>query len=108
MLAFVADFGCRPWRTSYLPASATLPLAAYLGTSSPPGEDINPNTGDWQSLVLVNREAYSMNGGVPDGLSPGGYDYITWLHELGHDLGLAHPHDDGGIVDDFSGRHIRF
>ena len=74
-----------------------------LGTSSPPGEDINPNTGDWQSLVLVNRDAYSMNGGVPDGLSPGGYDYITWLHELGHDLGLAHPHDDGGTSTIFPG-----
>ena len=78
-------------------------IGGYLGTSSPPGEDKNPNTNDWQSLVLVNREAYSMNGGVPDGLSPGGYDYITWLHELGHDLGLAHPHDDGGTSTIFPG-----
>ena len=78
-------------------------IGGSLGTSSPPGEDINPDTGDWQSLVLVNRDAYSMNGGVPDGLSPGGYDYITWLHELGHDLGLAHPHDDGGSSTIFPG-----
>ena len=30
---------------------------------------------------------------------PGGYSYITLVHELGHGLGLAHPHD-GGSADD--------
>ena len=74
-----------------------------LGTSLPPGTYYNPTIHDWQSVVLVNREAYSMNGSVPDGLSPGGYDYITWLHEFGHDLGLAHPHDNGGTSTIFPG-----
>ena len=74
-----------------------------LGTSLPPGEYFNPTINDWQSVVLVNRDAYSMNGGVPDGLNPGGIDYITWLHELGHDLGLAHPHDNGGTSTIFPG-----
>ena len=27
-------------------------------------------------------------------LTPGGYGYETLLHELGHTLGLAHPHED--------------
>lgn len=29
------------------------------------------------------------------GLAQGGYAYVTLLHELGHGLGLAHPHDGG-------------
>lgn len=30
------------------------------------------------------------------GLSPGGYDFVTLVHEIGHGIGLAHPHDTGG------------
>lgn len=30
------------------------------------------------------------------GLAIGGYGYVTLIHELGHLLGLAHPHDGGG------------
>ena len=30
------------------------------------------------------------------GLNVGGNGYWTLIHELGHGLGLAHPHDDGG------------
>ncbi len=33
----------------------------------------------------------------------GSYDYITILHELGHVLGLAHPHDGGGSSSLFPG-----
>lgn len=33
------------------------------------------------------------------GLALGGYAYITLIHELGHLLGLAHPHDGGGAAD---------
>ena len=29
-------------------------------------------------------------------LRPGGYGFITILHEIGHGLGFAHPHDNGG------------
>jgi serralysin len=31
-----------------------------------------------------------------DYLQPGQYGYVTVIHELGHGMGLAHPHDGGG------------
>lgn len=33
------------------------------------------------------------------GLQQGGYGFVTILHELGHGLGLAHPHDGGSEFD---------
>jgi serralysin len=38
-----------------------------------------------------------------DSFDMGGYDFITLLHEIGHGLGLAHPHDDGGNSSIYSG-----
>ncbi|MAP95316.1 MAG: hypothetical protein CMK07_10235, partial [Ponticaulis sp.] len=35
-------------------------------------------------------------GWTVNGLKQGGYGWITLIHEFGHGLGLAHPHDDGG------------
>jgi Ca2+-binding RTX toxin-like protein len=29
-------------------------------------------------------------------LEPGAYGYANFIHEFGHGIGLAHPHDDGG------------
>jgi serralysin len=37
------------------------------------------------------------------GLVQGGYDFITLIHEIGHGLGLAHPHDGGGDNQRFPG-----
>ena len=36
-------------------------------------------------------------------LTQGSYGYLTILHELGHAMGLAHPHDGGGDGDLFPG-----
>jgi serralysin len=33
---------------------------------------------------------------TPANLKVGAYGYITLIHEIGHGMGLAHPHDDGG------------
>jgi serralysin len=37
------------------------------------------------------------------GLKQGGYGFLTLIHEIGHGLGLAHPHDYGGGSSIFPG-----
>jgi serralysin len=64
--------------------------ASTLGIADPPGTYLN-GAGDEQSWVSAIRTNYSSNA-----LYKGGYDYITWMHEIGHAMGLAHPHDNGG------------
>lgn len=56
---------------------------------------------NFQGGVLINRDAYQ-NGSTAS-LVTGGYDFVTYLHEFGHALGLAHPHDDGGTSTVFPG-----
>lgn len=57
-----------------------------LGEFNPPGED-------GQGIGYFNWQA---RGWDSSGLEQGGYGFVTLLHEIGHGLGLAHPHDDGG------------
>ena len=42
-------------------------------------------------------------GWTDAGLAQGGYGLITLIHEIGHGLGLAHPHDGGGDGQTFPG-----
>lgn len=74
-----------------------------LGYADPPGTYYDSLIGDYQSTVFINRDAYAGGISAPSGLSRGGYDYVTWLHEIGHALGLAHPHDTGGGSSTFPG-----
>jgi Ca2+-binding RTX toxin-like protein len=60
--------------------------ASLLGRMSPPNEE-NEGQAEFNSGDVRWTEA---------GLKPGGFYFPTLLHELGHGLGMAHPHDDGG------------
>lgn len=61
--------------------------ASYNGLMIPPGE---PNEG--VAVFARSAEGWDTNGG----LEQGGAGFQLMLHELGHGLGLAHPHDTGG------------
>ncbi|MBP6057961.1 MAG: M10 family metallopeptidase [Nitrosomonas sp.] len=65
----------------------------FLGVSIPPGEDVGPVV-NRQGAVILNRDAYYSSD--YSSLHPGGYDFTTFIHELGHAIGLKHPHDSGG------------
>lgn len=66
-------------------------IPGVLGYSEVPGYS-------WgEPLYMVfNGQAASWSA---SGLRPGGFGYLTILHELGHQLGLAHPHDGGSAGD---------
>src|SRR3990170_3126785 len=60
--------------------------ASLLGRMSPPGE--------------LNEGQAEFNAGdsrwTEEGLQLGGFYFPTLLHEFGHGMGMAHPHDNGG------------
>ena len=64
-----------------------------------PGDTNYVGTGD----VCYGVYNYSYFSADTDSFDIGGYDYITLSHELGHGLGLAHPHDSGGSSSIFPG-----
>ena len=57
-----------------------------LGAMSPPGEST-------EGVAWFNNKGIGWDEG---GLQQGGYGYITFTHELGHGMGMANPHDNGG------------
>jgi hypothetical protein len=75
-------------------AAATFKLVTttstdYLGEFSPPG------------TAAAGVGHFARNGGGWDeqgggGLEQGGQGFEVLIHELGHGLGMAHPHDEGG------------
>lgn len=57
------------------------------------GAQIGPHSSPYEGYGI-----YVRNSGDTwtTSLNPGGYGFITIIHELGHGMGLAHPHDNGG------------
>jgi Ca2+-binding RTX toxin-like protein len=68
----------------------TIESDELLGTFNPPG---TPNAGIGQ--FSITGFGWDRDGST-GGLEQGGYGFATLLHEFGHALGLAHPHDNGG------------
>jgi Ca2+-binding RTX toxin-like protein len=60
--------------------------ASLLGRMSPPGTD---NEGQMEVNAGDSRW-------TEEGVSMGGFYFPTLLHEFGHGMGMAHPHDNGG------------
>jgi serralysin len=60
-----------------------------FGWSVPAGETRYAAYGD--ANILRNNYQGDVNN-----FAKGGFDYITFLHEFAHVMGLAHPHDAGG------------
>ena len=79
--------------------NASLP-GAYGVHEVPDGTDSLGLGGAEVCYGLYNWELFSADA---DSFDIGGFDYITLIHELGHGLGLAHPHDDGGSSSTYSG-----
>ena len=61
----------------------------YLGAFYPP----DPSFGAASGVGYFN---YQGTGWKTSGNQQGDYGFITLIHELGHGLGLGHPHDTGG------------
>ena len=75
-------------------ASADFQLATkhsqnWLGYFNPPG------TNNEGSGVFADN-GYGWDNFAGGGLEQGGYGFITLIHEFGHGMGMAHPHDSGG------------
>ena len=64
--------------------------AGFLGYFNPPG------TGDAGVGVFNHTgKGWDFND-QSGGLQQGGYGFVTMIHEFGHAMGMAHPHDGGG------------
>jgi hypothetical protein len=63
---------------------------AVAGRADFPGENTKPGGGHESYIWL------STAGNKPENQKLGGFQLYTIMHELGHALGLAHPHDTGG------------
>jgi hypothetical protein len=75
---------------------------SLLGFAFPPGERADGI--DVAGAVYLNHlyPGWDRDGSLGT-LEQGGYSYITIIHEIGHALGMAHPHDDGGTSSVYPG-----
>lgn len=75
----------------------------WLGYFNPPGE-----TNEGVGVFARNGDGWEEGTPGTGGLQQGGYGFVTMIHEFGHGMGMAHPHDDGdtstvweGVTDTF-------
>ena len=79
-------------------AAANLVIATFGGDSGTFGAMGPPGWGTSGGHGVFNREGRGWDDDRPGvgALEQGGFGFVTIIHELGHGLGLAHPHDRGG------------
>jgi hypothetical protein len=71
--------------------------ASYLGWHETPEDAFLFDGKAWGEYV------HNGEGWTTSGLQVGGLGFVTIVHEIGHALGLAHPHDTGGGSGRFPG-----
>ncbi|MCB1501751.1 MAG: M10 family metallopeptidase C-terminal domain-containing protein [Bauldia sp.] len=78
--------------------SADLVIATYRDDSTTLGAMEPPGWGTARGHGVFNHDGIGWDEDQPGAgaLEQGGFGFITVIHELGHGLGLAHPHDRGG------------
>ncbi len=117
---FQGDHAVRSWTQAEINAamaalatySAVTPLTFSRTTSSSSAEFVltlaNLDAGELGHFQTVNGIGYGAftpndSSWTAAGLSPGGAAFTTLIHEFGHGLGLAHPHDNGGVSEVMEG-----
>ena len=71
--------------------------ALRFGNSAPPGMEATGWGVSWFPQDIPGAGDTWMNSAFlfPEGWAPGTQNFLTLLHEVGHALGLKHPHDAG-------------
>ena len=80
------------------PGAGDLQFISYRTGGGNLGAFGPPRTGPTSGIGVFNYAGFGWDYQSPGtgALEQGGYGFITIIHELGHGLGLAHPHDRGG------------
>lgn len=86
-------------------AQADYNLLTYASASSTLGMMFPPGVTEHAGFGYFNYAGSGWDWTAPGtgGLEQGGFGFVTIIHELGHGLGLAHPHDEGGSSTVFPG-----
>jgi Ca2+-binding RTX toxin-like protein len=82
---------------SEVPAATVDAGVLRFANSAPPGLTANTWGVSWFPQDLAGSGDTWMNSAFlfPEGWAPGTQNFLTLLHEVGHALGLKHPHDRG-------------
>ncbi len=119
--SFAGSTAARNWTSAEINAAMTA-LNTYATVSNLTFTQVGTSSGAEFVLMLANLDENVLgqmgtSGGVGYGvfspsvaswtatgsLLPGGAAFTTLVHEFGHGLGLAHPHDNGGISEVMQG-----
>ncbi|HYD88360.1 MAG TPA: M10 family metallopeptidase C-terminal domain-containing protein, partial [Vitreimonas sp.] len=111
--SFAGETAVRSWTQAEIDA-AMAALATYSAVSALTFVQTNTQANAEFTLMLHNMDPGVLGYFIPSAgigafspsttswttagsLSPGGSAFATLVHEFGHALGLAHPHDEGGL-----------